>query len=553
MSSPDQAIHVRSHVGRDLLQTAALFKTDRAVVGEYVANAMEYVDEGVAPIVSVELDGRKRRIQIADNGRGMDRDGLINFFLMHGENQDRKVGRGRRGMFGTGKAAAFGIGEVLRISTVCKGFRWVVELHRSDVKAMDSEAPIPVRELEKGVRVSASNGTTVTIEGIQLRTLDHAGIIRHIERNLAGWSRAAQIYVNDHKCEFREPSASEVVAFAPSPSDYPLLQGCELLVKISPIPLEQDEQGVAVTSAGVLYVRSLGGNEGRPMADLIFGQLEVASLQHDKSPIPAFDQSRNLSLNPENPLAFEILNFVGASVDRVRRELVRREKLRKATDVARAWEARAREIEDVINDDLRELRNEIAKARTTRRGPVSSTGSEAGEDTEIVVPEGEGRADEEPARDRGGEGGARSETVEPAEEAKPPLLHSDPDGTKPADKRAGGGEKGAGRGGFSVEFREMGAGESRAVFRRDARAILVNLDHPQLVAARGAASDPHLVLRRLSYEIAFTEYAIAVASELAAQDEYFDVSEPIVDVRRTINRLATRAAHLYAPSGDSEV
>jgi hypothetical protein len=62
--------------------------------GEYVANAMEYVDDGVAPVVSVELDGKNKRIVITDNGRGMDREGLINFFLMHGENQDRKRGRG---------------------------------------------------------------------------------------------------------------------------------------------------------------------------------------------------------------------------------------------------------------------------------------------------------------------------------------------------------------------------------------------------------------------------------------------------------------------------
>ena len=42
----------------------------------------------------------------------MDWGGLKNFFIMHGENIDRKMGRRVLGMFGTGKSAAFGIAEI---------------------------------------------------------------------------------------------------------------------------------------------------------------------------------------------------------------------------------------------------------------------------------------------------------------------------------------------------------------------------------------------------------------------------------------------------------
>ena len=65
-------LEVRSHVSRDLLQSAGMFKNERLVVWEYVSNGLEYVDPGTSPIVKVRLDSKRNRITIADNGRGMD-------------------------------------------------------------------------------------------------------------------------------------------------------------------------------------------------------------------------------------------------------------------------------------------------------------------------------------------------------------------------------------------------------------------------------------------------------------------------------------------------
>ena len=36
------ALKVRSHVGRDLLQSSQLFRHEHAVIWEYVANGLEY-------------------------------------------------------------------------------------------------------------------------------------------------------------------------------------------------------------------------------------------------------------------------------------------------------------------------------------------------------------------------------------------------------------------------------------------------------------------------------------------------------------------------------
>ncbi|HET6163529.1 MAG TPA: ATP-binding protein, partial [Planctomycetota bacterium] len=111
-------LRVTSHVGRDLLQSASLFRTDHNVVWEYVSNGLQYVDPGVRPIVTVQVESSRRRIIVRDNGRGMDWQGLKNFFVMHGENVDRQQGRPGRGFFGTGKSAAFGIADTLCITTV---------------------------------------------------------------------------------------------------------------------------------------------------------------------------------------------------------------------------------------------------------------------------------------------------------------------------------------------------------------------------------------------------------------------------------------------------
>src|SRR5881409_3448781 len=168
--SASAQLFVKTHVARDLLQNAGLFKTDKLVVWEYVANGLQYTSPGTNPVVKVRLDGKKKRIAVQDNGRGMDWTGLHNFFVMHGENLDRKEGRIGRGMFGTGKSAAFGIADALRITSVRNGKRSKVELRRSEIEKMKSDDPISVTVLEREVASSATNGTLVEIEGVHLRS-----------------------------------------------------------------------------------------------------------------------------------------------------------------------------------------------------------------------------------------------------------------------------------------------------------------------------------------------------------------------------------------------
>ena len=200
MANLKKEIRVSTHVGRDLLSSAAAFKTETAAVWEYVANSLQYTEPGIPPVVQVAVDASDRTISISDNGRGMSVDDLEHFFQMHGENLDRLSGRPGRGKFGTGKSAAFGIGNRLKIETCRGGIRNVVELNRKAIDRSSGE-DIPVTWLVRDEPSTATNGTTVTIGEIFLSRLRTNEIIEYIERNLQAFrAQLPSVAVNDHVC-----------------------------------------------------------------------------------------------------------------------------------------------------------------------------------------------------------------------------------------------------------------------------------------------------------------------------------------------------------------
>ena len=246
MSSSD--LSVTSHVGRDLLQSAALFKHEHSVVWEYVSNGLEYVEPGVNLIVKVVVDSKGRKITVQDNGRGMIFSDLHRYFQMHGENIDRKKGKPGRGLFGTGKSAAFGIARRLLVTTNRNGLQSRVELDRVAIESKQAERSVPVRILEREAVTSEPNGTLVEIENIQLKRIDPNSIIRHIERHIAHWPNAT-VFVNTHKCEFVEPLIAFEREFKTAGTVFDKVLGdVTLIVKVSKAPLEDEFQGISITS-----------------------------------------------------------------------------------------------------------------------------------------------------------------------------------------------------------------------------------------------------------------------------------------------------------------
>jgi hypothetical protein len=255
-----------------------------------------------------------------------------------------------------------------------------------------------------------------------------------------------------------------------------------------------------------------------------------------------------MRLNPSNELVQAVYGFVGSKVEELRRKLIEIERKRRETQEAKKLEEDASQIERIINEDFNAWRHRLAKAKARAAGgaDLHPSQQENGNDeddlvfgallpAEVVSPTG----DVGP-----GKGTRKGGTQPPA--LGPQVLPASPDGDKKGSPAGGAGERQRPRGGFNVKFDSLGSESHRAVYVRDERTIYINLDHPQLTAAKGSNSIEDITFRQLAYEIAFSEYAVALASELNERDEYMDPSDPIVDIRETLNRIARRAASLYS-------
>ena len=94
----------------------------------------------------------------------------------------------------------------------------------------------------------------------------------------------------------------------------------------------------------------------------------------------------------------------------------------------------------------------------------------------------------------------------------------------------------------NVRTTNAGIEADRAKYASDERTILINLDHPQLAAALKSATIESPSFQRLAYEIAFSEYALGLVAELAREGRFVSPTEPVEEVRDTLNWLAREAA-----------
>jgi hypothetical protein len=263
-----------------------------------------------------------------------------------------------------------------------------------------------------------------------------------------------------------------------------------------------------------------------------------------------------MRLNPENDLVRAVHAFIGSRVEEVRRSLFEKEKARKAEEDAKKLAKQAAEIAKVINEDFNAFRQRVAKVRAKTRGSSdldqnSRTGGQ--EEDDLIF------GTELPAQKTNLDAPLPAPPpppVPPSPEPGPPSPEPPPNQVSavgPAETQepklgrpsGGKGTMPKPAGGFRVEFKPVGVDSPRAQYVPDERTIYINLEHPQLAAARGQRPIDDPVFRRLAYEVAFSEYAIALAQELARRGEYLDPTDPIFDIRDTMNRIARKGAPLY--------
>ena len=540
-------LKVTSHVGRDLLASSAAFKTEASAVWEYVVNSLQYVERGVAPRVQVDVRPGRRIVEIRDNGMGMSEDDLRHFFTMHGENLDRIKGRPGRGKFGTGKSAAFGIATSLRVATSRAGLHNEVILTRGMIEK-SSGKDIAVDWLVRNEATNAPNGTTVTIEDVLVK-LKTAPIIEYIERHLQAFRGLnPEVAVNSHLCAHREPEVETSHFFEPSPQQKAVLGDVELNVRVSRAPLAESDRGVAVTAGvGNLIAVETAGVENKEFGSYLFGEIDVPALEASDSPIAAYDTSRSLELNPQHPVVQVLIGFVGAKLEEVRKDLVRRSKDAQKDERVRRLAVEADKIAEILNEDFRNIVRRLQEIRAVASRPGSAGaqhggGQETGEDSDSWT-----QGTSEPGRviktGRGGKGtGGKGR---PAPEV-PPRGEPDPEGSDTLDP-VGGVDKRhrRPRGGFRVEYKNLGKSEDRSRYDSSALAILINLDHSVVAAALGDGRVEDPAFRRLSYEVAFSEYAMGLGYEVLKQDPSIPADDLLYEVRNSLNRVAASAAPLY--------
>jgi len=102
------------------------------------------------------------------------------------------------------------------------------------------------------------------------------------------------------------------------------------------------------------------------------------------------------------------------------------------------------------------------------------------------------------------------------------------------------------RGGFRVEYKNMGADQDRATYTVDMGVFTVNLDHPLVKSAVNNLGIQDIGFQRLSHEIIFAEYALAIANMAAVDDPDIPADDVIYDARETLNRISAKKCSLVS-------
>ncbi len=291
------------------------------VVWEYVANSLDAVKPDTIAVIAIEITSHE--VRISDNSRGMSRKELSKFFQMHGENIHRKQGRKVRGRFGTGKCAAFGLENALRIDTIQAGSRNVVELHRKDIEQAQSGDPFPVQDIKVNQQTHEDDGTIIIIQELNIKHSNVDKVISYLERHLSRYRTRAHVTVNGHICKFKEPLSTKEFNRFPPAEVVKHIGNVSLNVKLSPVSLDDETRGINILSHGSWHETTLAGIELKECANHIFGQIDVPILEDGEWSIPAFDNTRNNTLNRQNPVVVVLLGWLSTELEKIRSDFLK--------------------------------------------------------------------------------------------------------------------------------------------------------------------------------------------------------------------------------------
>ena len=148
------------------------------------------------------------------------------------------------------------------------------------------------------------------LKNFNIKRPDIESTVAYVERHLSRYRQKARVIINERECQFEEPLASEEYTFSPPPDIAKHIGRVKLIVRVSPIPLDSENNGIDIFSNGIWHETTLVGLQNERNGQYLFGEVEVPILEEKEWPIPPFDNTRNNALNASNPIVAVLFGWI---------------------------------------------------------------------------------------------------------------------------------------------------------------------------------------------------------------------------------------------------
>lgn len=240
-------------------------KSHITVLGEKLyAESIELLRELVnnafdADATEVQVEVGPERIAVADDGAGMDYEGLIQYFNIGSpgkrlQNRSPRFHRVRIGQFGIGKFSSLTIAQRFEILTRRGKFVARVVFDKAAWEADRDTWSLPLEVLEPDAR--AADGTTVTLTGLS-RSFDPAEVEQRLVTGTPLRAEHFRVLLNDHPVTPRSLTGARLPVLEGSP--FGPVHGEIVIVPAS--AADAKDVGIEIRVKGVMVRRELFGLE----------------------------------------------------------------------------------------------------------------------------------------------------------------------------------------------------------------------------------------------------------------------------------------------------
>lgn len=524
-------VKMKGNLGKSILQTAAQFSEPSAAVWEYVSNSIEYRSSHDGTRISVAIN--KDSIEISDNSDGMDNLIIDSFFTFAGENlarQGRQVSLLRRGQNGTGKIAAFGIGDELIVETVKNNIKNKFKLTREDITdSPDDSSEIPVQNLISNKKTEEANGTRIKIGKLNTKP-DINRLTRKISREITPLkSYDIQILVNGIVCEPKQIEIQSTYIFKSEGEIHKRYGDFEAKIQISKSPLDKYDAGIKVLCRKSIIGIDDFGIGSLPQGEYITGEVDIDGIDEKIENIVPFDQSRSQKLNANHAGVRELTFFLGPKLEKLRKELVDQKNEEKSSARNKKLKKLGEDLSSSLNNEWNDIKRKIDVIRGgSNAKSVLSEVLLPGEDDDLeAYSDGIGVSVSSEEEIRLGDG---KHDDSPKDNAQKVFKNSDGDGEA---KKTPGAKIRKRNSGFSIEFENLGEFEHKSLYKKDDLQIVINLDHPTTSAClKGCNEDvENMTFKRFYFEAVCREFEHAIAQEMISDEGSFPPEDVLAEMR----------------------